>query len=92
MKSTLHGTLQVQIELADGLVVSMRGLADICTVRGTALGQPVNLRIALDTEAGELLLFSPDMQPSRLFLGDLIAGQIAALARAQAPRREVTHA
>ena len=88
MISTLHGVLPLTVHPAEGVTVNMRGRAEICKVRGIALGQNVNVSIMLDTESGELLFFSPDMQAGTFRLGDLIAAQFPQ----QKPRREASHA
>jgi hypothetical protein len=60
--------------------VSEGGRAQICTVRGEALGQRVNAQITLDVNTGELLIMSPDN-----FVGSLPHRRPDRRARADAP-------
>lgn len=93
MISTIHGDLPLILYPAEGLQVSMRGRAEICKVRGEALGQPLNVAITLDTNTGELLLMSPDNFVGAFRIGDLIAAHVQMrLVKAVHERQEAAHA
>lgn len=87
MISTLHGNLPLTIQPNAELAVSLNSAqAYICTVRGIALNRHVNVRVTLNVDTGELLLFSPEAMVGAFRLGDLIAAQLAhQAARAQLP-------
>jgi hypothetical protein len=76
MISALHGVLPLMLYPAEGLQVSMRGRAEICKVRGEALGQRINAQITLDCDTGELLIMSPDNFVGSFRIGDLIAAHV----------------
>lgn len=92
MISTLHGNLPLTVYPAADLLVNMRGRAEICTVRGSALGHRVNVSVSLDANTGEFLLFSPDGFTGSFRLGDLIAAQLAQQLARAAHERETVHA
>lgn len=88
MISTLHGHLDLDVTPAEGLQVNMRDRAEICTIRGQALGHTVNARLMLDLNTGEFLLLNPDNFMGAFRLGDLVVSQVmAAVHRAQMERR-----
>lgn len=92
MISTLHGDLDV-IATAVDLVVpadSPRRRGTLCRIRGTVLGQPVNMELVADLETGELMLFSPDGFNGSFRLGDLLVAQVTLqLQKAMAERAEL---
>lgn len=93
MISTIHGHLPLVLHPTEELPVSMGGRAEICKVRGQALGHHLNVAITLDVNTGELLLMSPDGFVGSFRIGDLIAAhlqhRLATLAR---ERQEGQHA
>ncbi len=93
MISTIHGELPLTIHPTEELPVTMAGRAEICKVRGQALGQYLNVQITLDVNSGELLLMSPDNFVGAFRLGDLIAAHVQTrLAQAVRQREEAAHA
>lgn len=93
MISTLHGQLPLILYPAEGLQMTMRGRAEICTVRGEALGQRLNVQITLDANTGELLIMSPDNFVGSFRIGDLIAAHVQTrVAQAARERKEADDA
>lgn len=87
MRTTLHGDLPVVIEMTKEIPVSIGGRAELCRMRGVALGNHVNVTVTLDVSTGEVLLFSPDGFVGSFRMGDLVAAQVAGqVARAQKQR------
>jgi hypothetical protein len=76
MISTIHGNLPLVILPTEELPVTMGGRAEICKVRGQALGHYLNVAITLDVNTGELLLMSPDNFVGSFRIGDLIAAHL----------------
>jgi hypothetical protein len=76
MISTIHGDLALTIYPTEELPITMGGRAEICKVRGQALGQYLNVQITLDVNSGELLLMSPDNFVGSFCIGDLIAAHL----------------
>lgn len=80
MISTLHGNLDLTATAED--VVLQPGdfqhrRATLCRIRGTALGQPVNMQLVFDLDTGEMLLFSPDGFNGAFRVGDMVVAQTA---------------
>lgn len=93
MKSTLYGDLDAIVYPTEEIPVTVGGRAELCTVRGTVMGQRVNITITLDVNTGEALLFSPDGYCGAFRLGDLITAHVAnQLARAQQEGRYAAQA
>lgn len=76
MISTIHGHLPLVVHPAEELAVTTAGRAEICKVRGQALGQYLNVQITLDVNTGELLLMTPDYFVGSFRIGDLIAAHL----------------
>lgn len=76
MKSTLHGDLSLQLSTPAELPISRGGRVDICTVRGKALGQYVNVAVTLDVHTGEVLLMGPGTFVGAFRMGDLVAAHL----------------
>lgn len=77
MISTIHGRLPLVIYPEVELDVSPGGRAEICRVRGDALGQRINIQVTLNVNTGELLLMSPDGLVGAFRMGDLVAAHIS---------------
>jgi hypothetical protein len=93
MISTIHGHLPLIVYPTEELPVTMGGRAEICKVRGQALGQYLNVQITLDVNTGELLLMSPDNFVGSFRIGDLIAAHLQnRLAHVAREREEGEHA
>lgn len=92
MISTLHGDLDV-IATAMDLVIpadSQRRRASMCRIRGTVLGQPVNMELVCDLDTGELMLFSPDGFNGSFRLGDMLVAEVTLqLQKAMAERADL---
>lgn len=89
MISTIHGHLPLVLSPTQELPVTTGGRAEICNVRGQALGQYLNVQITLDVNTGELLLMSPDNFIGSFRIGDLIAAHLQSrLARIAREREE----
>lgn len=76
MISTLYGRLPLAIYPELELPVTVGGRAEICKVRGEALGHRINVQVTLDVNTGELLLMTPDGFVGSFRMGDLIAAHL----------------
>lgn len=95
MISTLHGTLDLTAIAED--VVLQPGdhhhrRATLCRIRGTALGQPVNMQLVFDLDTGEMMLFSPDGFNGAFRVGDMVVAQTAMQVQKAMAERAAQHA
>lgn len=96
MISTIYGHLPLVVYPQQELPVTQGGRAQVCKVRGGALGHQVNVEVTLDVNTGELLLMSPDGFVGGFRLGDLVTAhlhhQMARAAAERTQQQEGTHA
>lgn len=79
MISTLHGNLDVCVTPEDTTPrphPSGHHRATLCRIRGTVLGQVVNMHLVFDLTTGEMMLFSPSGFNGAFRVGDMVVAQI----------------